>query len=67
MMQKGYRRKLAYDEEGKRVGLLEYMPIEEALECVDGEHVNVLHCLVDMIGYHGGSDATRALLQATEE
>ena len=67
MMNKGLRRKLAYDAQETRVGWLEYMPVEEALDRVDGENVNIIHCLIDGIDYRGGSDVARALLQSVEQ
>jgi len=70
MMQKGLRRKFAYDENGQDIGELAYMPVEEALDCVDGKNVNVLHCsyiLGEMIGNPNRCCAGRELLKATEE
>jgi len=70
MLPKGLRVKRAYDENGRDIGSLHYMPVEEALDCVDGESVNVLHCswiLEGMKGYHDGSDIVGKLLKAVEE
>ncbi|MHC4676564.1 MAG: hypothetical protein ACYTBZ_29105, partial [Planctomycetota bacterium] len=67
MIPKGYQRKLAYDKQDELVGWVEYMPVPEALDCVDGENVNVIHCLIDTVDYSQGSAITHALLHATEQ
>ncbi|MBI1923367.1 hypothetical protein HYR99_03860 [Candidatus Poribacteria bacterium] len=63
---KGFQRKIAFNEAGEKVGFIEYMPIEEALDNIVGENVNAIHCLWDQTDPEGG-EPTRALLDVVEQ
>ncbi len=68
MIRKGLGRKFVFDENGRHE--LAYMPVEEALDLIDGENVNVLHCsyvLSQMMDNPNKNCPARELLEATEE
>ncbi|MBI1925586.1 hypothetical protein HYR99_15200 [Candidatus Poribacteria bacterium] len=65
MLTRGFRRKEAFNEAGQKLAHLEYMPIEEALDNVQGENVNFIHCVGEGASLEGG-EPTRALLDVVE-
>ena len=73
MLTKGFQRKIAFNKAGEKVGFIEYMPIEEALDNIIGENVNAIHCLWDNAdpdryeAKSGDNEPTRALFDVVEQ
>ena len=65
MLSKGLRHFSAFNEEGEKVALIEYMPIEESLDNIVGVNVNSIHCLWDKTDSEAGQP-TQALLDVVE-
>lgn len=65
MLNKGFRHFSAFSETDEKVALVEYMPIEEALDNIVGENVNSIHCLWDKTDPEDGKP-TQALLDVVE-
>lgn len=67
MLPEGFRRKLAFDESGEKAASIEWMPIEQALENLQGVSVNVVLCVFDWQNHNRIDAAAQRLLDEVEQ
>ncbi len=66
MLPKGFRRKVAFDESSEKAASIEWMPVEQALDNLQGTFVNVILCVFDWQNHNRLGDAAQLLLSEVE-
>jgi len=67
VLPKGFQRKVAFDESSEKVASIEWMPIEQALDNLQGFAVNIIICVFDWQDHNRIGDAAQLLLDEVEQ
>lgn len=66
ILSRGFKMKIAVDDEGYFMGMIEYMPVDVSLQRIHGENIAYIDCIW-VLNQHKGKGVGRALLTACLE